>query len=353
MKTICFFSGDITRCGGTERITILLANELAQRDFSVHILSLAESAAEPFFALDSKVKRSVLFSRPLRSVQLSLPVIILREAVFLKKLKPDVLIDIDVFLSAASVPASKLSGCRLIAWEHFHYRENLGCRLRSFARTLAKRFASDIVVLTERDRAQYSVKPSRAEIHCIPNAMTMPDSAAESMPDVPDVPFIFSAGRLIYQKGLERIPRLAEEFFRSHPDWKWLIAGEGILREQIQAEIRQRNLENKVILLGLCNPFPYYGKAKFFVMPSRFEGFVLVLLEALSCGCPAIVFDCPCGPSDVIQNGRNGYLVPAEDFSMMAKRMEDLAEKPFRADPESIGQFSVAEFVQKWERLLQ
>ncbi len=357
MRTFCFFAGDITRCGGTERITVLLANQLATEGHTVHILSISESAEKPYFPLDRRIVRRALFRRSV-PFHPALPLILWKETAYLKKIKADAVIDVDVILSAVSIFAAKLSGTRHIAWEHFHYRENLGCRLRDYARRLAKRCSSAVVVLSEYDRTQYLSTPSRAKVVCIPNAVTVTDSAEPDGAEVPDYPFVLSVGRLIHQKGMERIPRLAEEFFATHPGWHWIIAGDGEYRERIEAELRERGLTDRVHLMGWCNPLPYYKKAQFLVMPSRFEGFVLVLLEALACGCPAIAFDCPCGVSEVLRDGVNGCLVPAEDLTSMQQKMAELAENPdvlagLRANTrKSVEPYSVQNFMQNWRNLL-
>ncbi len=358
MSTFCFFAGDITRCGGTERITVLLANHLAAEGHTVHILSVSESAEKPYFPLDKKIVRRALFRRAV-PFHPALPLTLWKETAYLKKIKADAVIDVDVILSAVSVFAAKISGTRHIAWEHFHYRENLGCRLRDYARRLAKRYSSAIVVLTEQDRTQYLETPSKAKIVCIPNAVAIENTTEnDSSATIPEYPFILSVGRLNYQKGMERIPRLAEDFFAAHPGWHWIIAGDGEYREKIESELRERGLTDRVHLAGWCDPLPYYRSAQFLVMPSRFEGFVLVLLEALSCGCPAVAFDCPCGVSDVIRDGVNGCLVPAEDLTCMQQKMAELAENPdilsgVRANAKkSVELYSIQNFMQNWRNIL-
>lgn len=359
MRTICLFSGDITRCGGTERIAILLANELAkQQDTTVCFLSLTESRMEPFFALDQRVKRHQLFRHAYPFRLILLPVI-LKLLLFLRKNHITHLIDVDVILSLASVFAVPFTNCRLISWEHFHFRENLGCKLRDYARKLAKRYASCLVVLTENDRMQYLEQRCHADVRVIPNAVSEPtQNSGNASVVLPDTPFLLSVGRLDFQKGLERIPALAESILRTHTDWKWVIVGDGSFRESIRADIATRGLSDKVLLMGRQDPYPYYRKAAFLVMPSRYEGFGLVLIEALSVGCPVIAFDCPHGPSDIIRQGINGWLVAAEDFPQLEKRILEMMESPdllarfAQNAPSGIDAFSVPEFMKKWNDIL-
>ena len=361
MKNICFFCGDITRCGGTERISILLANEWAkQAGVKVVFCSLTESNSEPYFDLDSRVRRFRMFERNIPFKLILLPVIF-KLFFFLRREKISFLIDVDVILSITSIFAAVPLGVKWISWEHFHFHENLGCRLRDYARKLAKRFASAIVVLTESDRLQYLETPSKARVVQIANAVPPPmkDACNETCREIPAAPFLLSVGRLDYQKGFERIPALAARVLKRHPGWKWIIVGDGIFRKRIQSEIESLGLKDSLLLAGRDNPFPYYRKASLLVMTSRYEGFGLVLLEALSEKCPVIAFNCRFGPSDIIAEGENGLLIPAEDFSALETGIHKLIEdEPLRARlasgaKESVRNFSLESFISCWNRLLE
>lgn len=356
MKKLCLFAGDITRCGGTEAISVLLANELAAKSIEIIVVSLTESNPETFFPLNSKVKHFALFKKHY-PFKLLIPFAIFKLRNILKKEKITHLIDVDVILSAVSVFARKGLNCKLISWEHFHFYENLGCRFRDFARKLAKRYADHIVVLTERDRLQYMEKMSKAAIRVIPDAIIKNNEIIENMPEI-QKPFILSVGRLTYQKGFDRIPEMAAEVLQHHPEWKWIIIGDGEQKEMLEKKIADLNLTDKVILAGRQNPSEYYKKAEFLVMPSRYEGFGMVLIEAMNEGCPAVAFDCKCGPSDIVEDGRNGYLIAAEDVDDMKEKISNLIKNPEILQkmsdyaPESVEKFSVSEFVRRWEELL-
>ena len=326
----------------------------------VVFLSLTESNSEPYFYLDSRVRRFRLFQRNVPFKLFLLP-IIFKLFLFLRREKISVLIDVDVILSAASVFAAAPLGMKWISWEHFHFHENVGCRLRDYARKLAKRFASAIVVLTENDRLQYLETPSKAKVVRIANAVPPPmdDIRDNVCHKIPETPFLLSVGRLAYQKGFERIPALAARVLKRHPGWKWVIVGDGIFRRRIQEEIETMGLQDSLILAGRDNPFPYYRKAELLVMTSRYEGFGLVLLEALSENCPVVAFNCRFGPSEIIAEGENGLLIPAEDFSALETGIHKLIEDvPLRARlasaaKESVRNFSQASFISRWNRLLE
>lgn len=360
MRTICLFSGDITRCGGTEKVAIELANHLVStKKFRVLFVSLFEMQAEPYFKMNTEINRAVLFGHSV-SLKLCLMPAIIKLYKLLRKEQVDVLIDIDIILSILSIPATKLAHCESIGWEHFHFRENLGCWMRDIGRRLSKRYAKAIVVLTDRDKEQYQETKSHAEIiriyNCIPeelecNTELLQYSYTES-------PYIISVGRLSHQKNFELIPRLAKPFFLKHQNWKWLIIGEGENRLELELEIAKYALQNHVILVGRVNPFPYYRKAKFLVMTSRYEGFPLVLLEALSQHCPVISFDCLTGPADIIKEGVNGFLIPNQNVDLMQEKIMELANSSLQQKLStqalaSINSFQKHAIFEQWENLLE
>lgn len=354
-RKICFFSGDITRCGGTEKISILLANALAaEPETEVCFLSWYEKAADPYFEMDPRVKRYRLFhfNLPFRFFY---GFAAKKLKSFLQKNGITHLIDIDTILTNVSAPAVAGTGCKLIAWEHFHYHENLGCKLRDRGRKKAKKYADAIVVLTDDDQKQYLETPSSARIVTIPN-MVLPPVETENA-NLPEKPFILSVGRLCYQKGFDRIPAIAEKIFAGNDHWKWIIAGDGEDCKKLKSEISARNLSNKIFLIGKCDPAPLFRHAAFTVMTSRFEGFPLVLLESLQQRCPVVAFACKNGPAEIIRDGENGFLIPDGDLGSMAEKIrilmndDALRERFSQAAPDSIRSFSPEIFLERWKNL--
>ena len=107
LKKICFFSGDITRSGGTERVSAMIANELAKEGrYRIVFLSLTEQEEEPFFELHKKIRRYKLGKKWINAGPGYLKVIPLLRR-FLKQMEIDVIIDIDIVLDILSIPAAK------------------------------------------------------------------------------------------------------------------------------------------------------------------------------------------------------------------------------------------------------
>jgi len=363
MKKICFFAGDITRCGGTERAAVTLANALAKNGFEVGIVSLTECGqGGPADLLKDNVAQESLFRRPVRMLFGFAPSV-WRLKNYLKRTRPDILIGVDIIQTLTALPAIRLAGlkhsCRYLAWEHFHYGVDLGCRARRISRKIAATHADAVVVLTETDRKQYLAAEPDTPVVCIPNMIPNLNETAEKTENVPDAPFILSVGRIVPQKGFDFIPAIAQQILPARPGWKWIILGAGPDREKIEADLSSRGLADRVIFAGTADPLPYYRTASILAMPSRFEGFPMTLLEAMRQGLPAVAFDCKCGPADMIADGQNGFLVPCGNTALMAEKLAFLMDHPAKREAMSatakqlIARFEPACILPRWEELFR
>jgi len=107
-------------------------------------------------------------------------------------------------------------------------------------------------------------------------------------------------------------------------DARLLILGTGELVEATVAFARKEGVADKVIMPGsVPNPAPYYRSSDLFALSSDHEGFSVVIIEALACGVPVVSTDCPSGPSEILENGRYGRLVPVGDADALARAMAD------------------------------
>lgn len=136
-------------------------------------------------------------------------------------------------------------------------------------------------------------------------------------------------GRLAPQKGFDLLLEAWSIALKRLPDWSLRIVGDGQLRDQLVRQASTLGIETRVIFTPFSDdPFSLFSQCGIFVLSSRFEGLGLVLIEAMTCGAACISFDCPNGPREVIRNGVNGLLVPAERVDALASAMVILGENP-------------------------
>jgi glycosyltransferase involved in cell wall biosynthesis len=142
-----------------------------------------------------------------------------------------------------------------------------------------------------------------------------------------------SAGRLVPQKDHDTLIRAFALHRRRKPS-RLLILGNGDRREHLETLARELGVADAVDFLGFqANPLPYLRQADAFVLSSRSEGFGNVLVEALGCGTPAISTDCRHGPSEILDGGRYGALVPPLDPVAMAAAMDGIEALRRRCPP--------------------
>lgn len=129
---------------------------------------------------------------------------------------------------------------------------------------------------------------------------------------------LLAAGRLSKQKDFVTLIN-AIDIIRDDISIKLIILGEGKERENLQKIITDKNLDDIIDLHGfVANPYAYMAHSDLFVMSSILEGLPTVLLEALACGCQIVSTDCPYGPSEILQNGKYGKLIPVKDSKQLA-----------------------------------
>lgn len=178
------------------------------------------------------------------------------------------------------------------------------------------------VVLTNEDRGYWGNLPN---IEVIPNAAMF---VADRYSDV-SAKRVIAVGRLDYQKGFDRLIQ-AWEFVREsglYNGWRLDIFGQGEWKEMLQGMIDERNLNDSVFInRPTKNIGREYAGSAMLVMSSNYEGFPMVMIEAMACGLPVVSFDFKCGPKDIIHDGENGLIIHNGDIKALAEGMMKLME---------------------------
>jgi glycosyltransferase involved in cell wall biosynthesis len=173
-------------------------------------------------------------------------------------------------------------------------------------------------------------------LHIIPNpiitdrfpALCREEVSHPWFADDSGLPVVLSVGSLEPRKDFAT---LIDAFanVRARRRCRLVILGEGREKERLLERARQRTISEDVDLPGfLSNPYPYMKKASVFVLSSHREGSPVAIVEALACGTPVVSTDCPSGPSETLQQGQVGKLVPVGDSRAMAQAIEETLDNP-------------------------
>lgn len=213
--------------------------------------------------------------------------------------------------------------------------------------------ADVVVTLTPGDAKEWG-RARRVEI--IPNFTVMPvehvsDGCAKR---------VIAVGRLEWVKGYDRLIDAWKQVVEMYPDWHLDIFGVGTLEQELkQQQVRLGLQQNMTIHPATPTINKEYEKSTLFVATSHFEGFPLVLLEAMQVGLPCVAFDCPFGPAAVIVDGENGFLVPEGDVSRLAEKLmlliedDDLRRRMSAAALEQSKHFTVDVVMARWKALFE
>ncbi|HZG17445.1 MAG TPA: glycosyltransferase [Candidatus Bathyarchaeia archaeon] len=167
---------------------------------------------------------------------------------------------------------------------------------------------------------------------------------------------IVAAGRLTYQKGFDLLLAAFAQLTQIVQDVRLTILGEGPLEADLKAQARALGIEERVCFLGFQqNPYAYLAQADLFVLPSRWEGFPNILLEALACGCQVVATDCPSGPREILQQNQYGLLVEPEQVAALANGMISVlcGEHTFASGRERALAFEAKQVVKAYEQAFQ
>jgi glycosyltransferase involved in cell wall biosynthesis len=213
-----------------------------------------------------------------------------------------------------------------------------------------------MVSLTETDRHRYrDALPPGSRVEAIPNAVPRHGGPPSELTGK----VVMGAGRLTRQKGFDRLTDAFAEVARAEPEWQAKIYGRGPRREKLQTHIDNQGLTDRVRLAGAVKDLgKVMDRASIFVLSSRYEGFPMVLIEAMSKGLPVVAFDCPTGPADVVEDGVVGFLIPDGDVdALSAAIIELIRDEPKRrrfgaAAAERAASYDISAIGPRWDRLL-
>ncbi|SKB37023.1 glycosyltransferase family 4 protein [Macellibacteroides fermentans] len=181
---------------------------------------------------------------------------------------------------------------------------------------IAKKY-NDFIVLTNEDKKRWKCD----NINVIHNASFFKPERQSSN----DNKIVLCVARFTYQKGLDILLNCWSHVVKKHKDWKLCIIGDGEEKQNLITLINTLQINDSVeIKPPTQNIELEYINSSIYIMTSRYEGMPMVLIEAMACGLPVVSFACQSGPSDIISNGIDGYLVENRNEEQLIQKLEEL-----------------------------
>lgn len=360
MKLI-YCINSLQNSGGMERVLTTKVNYLAEAfGYEVHI-ALFAMMGEPFFPLSQKVTIHNLDCRAKKDYHRKLEQLLMRihpditislygtEYTFLYRIKDGSRKVVEFHFSKYYL-THLVKGIRYLEYRPLHYLKAwfLQKREEYYARKYDK-----VVLLTQQDLKLWG---NKSNMCYIPNPLSF---RTDKKTDLTQKRMI-AAGRYTAQKGfdllIEAFHLIADDF----KDWKISIYGEGQDESLLKELIRKYDLEKQIILHPTTSSIQEKMlESSIYILPSRYEGFGLVLTEAMECGLPCIAFDCECGPGEIITGQTTGILVPTSNINFLAQAMRQLMNSDIlrnkygRTGKEKVANYYAEKIMPKWKILFE
>lgn len=325
--------------GGMERVLATKVNYLVARGYDITVVTTDQRGLPPFFPLDARIRcvdlgvnyetnngksfLNKLVHFPFKQWRHRR-----RLSRVLREIRPDV--TVSMFCNDATFLPSIKDGSRKVLEIHFSRFKRLQYDRKGLWRLAdvwRNRNEADVVarfdrfvVLTHEDSRYWGNQP---HIVVIPNAQTFASDAPAPL----EAKTVVAVGRLTYQKGFDLLLQAWTEVCRRVSGWQLAIVGDGELRSALSAQAESLGLAGCVTFVPATKDVvAVYRDASVLAMSSRYEGFGMVLLEAQTVGLPVVSFACKCGPSEIVNDGVDGYLVAPGDVDAMADRLVRLMQ---------------------------
>lgn len=373
MKIFYIYTALIIK-GGADRVISNKANYLSEHGFDVSIVTDSQNDREPSFPLSSKVNlinldinfekeyehgffyRAYLYYRLMKTYRKKVKKLLFNE-------KPDIVIttmgrelDFITSIKDGSVKIGEAHTNKKFL-RNFHLLEQKGFPFNYIATYWRHKMEKNvrqlkaIVLLTKEDENSWK---GFTKTFLINNSVPFYPKDASTCENKQAI----IVGRYNDAKGYKYLIEAWDIVNKKHPDWKINIYGSGEYYDIVFKAIHERKLQNVMIMNEPTDIIiNKYLESSIYVMSSKYEGFGMVLLEAMACGVPCVAFDCPYGPRNIIHNGEDGILVKYLDSQALADNIcilienEKLRKKMGAKAKVSIQRFSEESIMNQWIHL--
>lgn len=352
-KHIAFFIPSM-RGGGAEQVFATLANEFSSRNFKVDLI-LAQKEGPYLKNISRKV--NIVDLKSSRILESLFPLVR-----YLKKEKPDILLSSLRHVNTVSIASRIISSSftkMIIKQDSFYILPSN--RIIMFLEKALFKKADHIVAVSKGVKKSLieGLKIPEQKIKVIYNPIFKQDILKKSKMEIAHPFFenkknkiILGAGRLSIEKDFST---LLKAFHKIKTDSiRLIILGEGRLRGELEYLVEELGLEGYVSMPGFVdNPYAYMAKADVFVLSSKVEGFANVLVEAMACGTTIVSTDCPSGPSEILDGGKFGRLVPVGNIEKLAEAISEALSNPSEKEVliNRAKMFSVDKSIEEYQKL--
>lgn len=341
-RRIVYCTPSLYIAGGVERVLTTKANYFAEvLGYEIYIILTDGKGKEPYYPLSSKIKVIHLDINFEELWHLSflkkIPVYLKKQRIFkrlltktLMDIKPDITVSLlrrEINFITSVKDGSKKVGEIHINRDNYRNFKTKGNNLfkRIFAYFWDKQLVSKLknldafVVLTEDDKKKWTEIDG---VRVIPNPLPFyPDKWSDCRKKK-----VISVGRYSHEKGYDRLALAWASISEKHPDWTLHTYGSGNA-EDLKREIARLHIDSSFIVHGAISEIAdAYCESSLYLLTSRFEGFGMVIAEAMACGLPVVSFDCPYGPRNIIRHQMDGILVEDGDTNEFARVASALME---------------------------
>lgn len=325
---LLYITNGLNGSGGLERVLSVKASYFAEKmGYEVHIVCLNDSHQNLFYDFSSKIQLHSIsvYGNPLAYVKSYVSG--LQRVV--SQVQPDVILVCDDGLKAFFLPSVLKTTAKMVYERHVSKLISVGrgasflkktvAQLQfSFMNVLAKRY-DKFVVLTNENKKEWPLQ----NIEVISNPLSFYPNTSSSLLEKK----VIAVGKQSHQKGYDLLLQAWQKVVAQQPEWHLEIYGKKDISEGLEVQASSLGIASQVRFFEPEKDIvAKYLSASVYVMSSRYEGFGMVLIEAMACGVPCVSFDCPHGPSDIIADGEDGYLVSNGDVDLLAEKLLLLIE---------------------------